>query len=138
MSNYNKIILDPLPPPAIVQLVGTSSEQLVFNWTSVDSDCSTFQYNITSNCGNCVNTTAVNTTSVTCAISLSSADNNVMQCSFSIQSVVCANISGVPSTPLDVTLKGSYYALYALPHYNNLLANTYYAPSCSSRVAKNF
>ena len=72
----------------------------------MDSGCSTLHYNITSNCGSCINTTAVTTTSVACSISVA---DNMTQCSFGVQSVVCANISGVLSTPLDVTLKGIIY-----------------------------
>jgi hypothetical protein len=53
--------------------------------------------------------TSVTATSVACSISV--GDNiilidNMTQCSFGVQSVVCATLSGVPSTPLNVTLKG--------------------------------
>ena len=108
MRSYYKLI-DPLPPPTIVRLVGVSSEQLVFNWTSVDSDCSTLNYNIMSNCGSCINTTATTTTSVACSISVNVTDS-ITQCSFGVQSVVCGNVSGVPSTPLDMTLQGIFYS----------------------------
>ena len=99
--------LDPLPPPTNIQLVRTSSEQLVFNWTAVDSDCSALHYSITtSNCGTCANTTERTVTSTVCSIDLSAVADNTMQCSFGIQTVVCNNISGNLSTQVDVTLTG--------------------------------
>ena len=92
---------DPLPPPTNVQLVDVNSKQLVFNWSSEESNCSTLQYNIDSDCGICTNTV---TTFATCSIDLSAITNNM--CTFAIQSVVCGNISGILSDPLSITLKG--------------------------------
>jgi hypothetical protein len=44
------------------------------------------------------------------------------QCSFGVQSVVCATLSGVPSTPLDVTLKGTMLTFtYTLDHIANFI-----------------
>lgn len=106
--------IDPPPPPTNVQLVDISSEQLIFNWTAVDSNCSTLQYNIiASSCGVCAdnNIILMNSTasSVTCFISLSV---NMMRCSFGIQSVICTDVSGNLSTPLIVTPKGNSLACY--------------------------
>ena len=99
------IILDSLPPPSNIQLISVSSEQVVFNWTSVESNCSTLHYNIMSNCGTCPHTIESTANSVTCFIDLSASAGNITLCAFGVQSVICANISGNFSTPLNLTLK---------------------------------
>ena len=121
--------IDPPPPPTNVQLVGISSEQLIFNWTAVSSNCSILQYNITSNCGTCADIIASSTSSVSCSINLSV---NMMPCSFGIQSVICTNMSGNLSTPLLVTLKGNSLACY----FDDTLISTY--SLFSSTVTKFF
>ena len=92
---------DPLPPPTNVQLVDVNSEQLVFNWSSVESNCSTLQYSIESDCGTCTNTEM---TLATCSVDLSAITYDM--CNFAIQSVVCGNVSGILSDPLSITMKG--------------------------------
>ena len=76
----------------------------------MDSDCSgMLQYNIMSNCGTCAGGTTDGTvTSVTCSIDLPAVTD---KCSFGIQSVICTNMSGVSSTPLNITLKGICYTI---------------------------
>ena len=76
----------------------------------MDSDCSSLQYNITSNCGTCADTIDGKFTSVTCSIDLSAVTG---ECSFGIQSVVCTSISGISSIPLNIKLKGIHC------YYNN-------------------
>ena len=99
------MLIDPLPPPMNVQLHGITSEQLTFNWTSVDSSCSRrlSHYRAVSDCGTCPNRVDKMATSATCSI----AFTDVVLCSFSIQSVICANLAGNLSPPLNVTLKGT-------------------------------
>ena len=97
---------DPLPPPTNVQLFDVNSEQLIFNWSPAESNCSTLQYSIESDCGTF--TTAVTTsTQATCSVDLSAIADSM--CTFAIRSVVCGNISGILSDPLSITLKVTVY-----------------------------
>lgn len=81
---------DPPPPPSNIQLIGVSPEQLVFNWTTVDSNCSTLKYNVESNCGTCPDIVEKTVNSATCSIDLSAVTNNMMLCSFGVLNVICA------------------------------------------------
>ena len=83
-----------------------NSEQLIFNWSPVESNCSALQYIIESDCGTF--TTAVTTSTLaTCSFDLSAIADSM--CTFTIRSVVCGNISGILSDPLSITLKGTVY-----------------------------
>ena len=93
--------VDPLPPPHNVQLVRVTSEGLTFNWSSVEPGCSSLQYRTESDCGTCTSD-PLTTTFVTCSIA--AITDNV--CSFSVRSVVCNNITGSWSSPVNVNLKG--------------------------------
>ena len=98
-------IIDPLPPPNDIQLTHVAPNQLTFNWSSVQPDCSTLQYNIESNCGTCINhQPTMLMSSATCSFELPIDSNDV--CNFAIQSTICTNsIIGSLSTPVRVTLK---------------------------------
>ena len=107
-------IIDPLPPPNDVQLTHVTSNQLTFNWNSVQPDCSTLQYRIESNCGTCVNQQpTMFMSSATCSFELPINSNDV--CNFAVQSTICANsIIGSLSTPVRVTLKRKLTIINAL------------------------
>ena len=111
---------DPLPPPIDIHLVIVSPEHLVFSWTSVQSNCSTLQYNIDSDCGTCLDVIEKTVNLVTCSFDLSAVIESTMLCSFGISSVICGNISGNLSAPLDVILKG--IGIKHSSHVNNFNA----------------
>ena len=75
------------------------SRQLTFVWSPVVSDCPATHYNIlASNCGSCPTTT--NHTNVTCTDVL----NDGIVCTFTIQTVVCENITGNISYQIRVNI----------------------------------
>ena len=98
--------IDPLPSPMGVSLFTVNSRQLVFNWMPIQSNCSSLQYGIESDCGSCSegSQTFLNQTSKTCIVEQPNTDERM--CSFAVNSVICRNISGSFSTPVNVTLKG--------------------------------
>ena len=68
-----------------------SSDQLVFEWSEVKSDCPVFQYRITSlNCGQCPDST-INMTA-TCSGNFTTS--RLGPCLFAVQSVLCGDIGG--------------------------------------------
>jgi hypothetical protein len=78
--------------------------KLVFEWSSVRSNdyCNVPQYSITSDCGICPAIT--NITTATCSgLQLST---NATMCHFRVSTRAC-NLTGNPSPPLAVTLKGN-------------------------------
>ena len=76
--------------------------QLTFYWSRLDSECSTVQYFITSDCGNCPGS-VIDKTSATCSdLQLSETERN---CTFNVMSMT-QGFNGTPSDPLTVTLKG--------------------------------
>ena len=78
----------------------------MFNWSRVDSNCSTLQYNVMSlNCDTCACTTPVRDTFTTCSVNLTlTLAGSPSQ--FLVQSIICNNISGNLSTQISVTLRG--------------------------------
>ena len=89
------------PPPDNLYLADAQQGRLVFNWTPVISNCSTLQYNITSDCGTCY--TFTNATTATCS-DLQLTTNAVL-CHFRVSSRAC-DLVGNSSSPIAVTLKG--------------------------------
>ena len=98
--------VDPLPPPDDIQLTRVKPNELTFNWSSVQPDCSTLQYELQSNCGMCTNNPNMLTSAV-CSFELSAIANGV--CNFTVRSTVCGNIMGRLSSPVLVTLRGMLY-----------------------------
>ena len=92
------------PPPNDINLADVQPGKLIFNWTSVISNCSTLQYNIasTSDCGTC--TVVTNTTAFTAVCSDLLLTANAIVCHFSVSSHAC-DLIGNPSVPFEVTLK---------------------------------
>lgn len=85
-----------------MHLIHVQPGQLTFNWTSVDAQCDTVSYNIiSSNCGRCPTATA--NTTVTCTDIVIVASMQV--CTFIVQTVVCGNLTGNRSYPINVILK---------------------------------
>ena len=90
-------------PPTDLKLVNVTTNQLSFNWSSVDPQCIELSYNISAspNCGNCVSSS----TSVTCSeFQLSTFAHNM--CTVAVKSIVCENITGTMSSVVHVTLRG--------------------------------
>ena len=89
----------PLPPPSrlYISAVDFGSRELTFTWSPVAQGCP-LHYNIlSSNCGSCPTTT--NTTIVTCT----DVPTDGSVCTFALQTVVCSNIIGNSSDPVNVT-----------------------------------
>ena len=82
--------IDPLPPPSDISWARISTEEIVFSWSPVVSNCSSIHYNVLdSNCGVCPNSTL--DTNITCTnVSM----NHLSICMLAVQTVVCGNISG--------------------------------------------
>ena len=92
--------------PNNVNLADVHPGELVFNWSSMATKCSSMHYSISSkNCG-CPSTT--DTTTVTCSSLELSIAKSI--CTFSVQSMTCG-YSGSPSNPIMVTLKGMCISL---------------------------
>ena len=93
-----------MPAPTNVKLIDAHSGMLTFSWSPVTLRCSDFYYEITTDCGNCPQTTK--STSVVCSVLILSSVSRV--CSLSVRSVTCGNIIGNWSDPVSVSLKGQY------------------------------
>ena len=94
---YNNIA--PSAPPETLYMSNADfvSRKLTFSWST---DCpAMLHYNIlASNCGSCPTTT--NHTNVTCT----NVPTNNSVCVFTIQTVVCGNITGQISNPVRVNV----------------------------------
>ena len=100
-------------PILTIQLLSVNPSELLFNWNSVDSNCSSLQYSIISDCGTC----SINLqTNISCNIGQPTTTEDM--CSFAIQSVLCDNITGNLSAPISVTLKSSEIIIHS---YNSHL-----------------
>lgn len=91
---------DPLPPNGISLTSVLPGPRLIFNWTQTSSDCQEMEYLISSDCGNCPISTAINT-AVCVNVPI---DDHV--CTFEVRTKVCGNIEGRAGTSVFVTLKG--------------------------------
>jgi hypothetical protein len=93
-----------------VELTDVTADHFTFQWGPVafGSNCQTLQYNIETDCGNC-SSNPQSATSVICSFDLSSIINNV--CSFSVGTVICDDIAGNFSEPINITLKGLQYEI---------------------------
>ena len=91
----------PFPPPTNVKLTHVEPGKLTFTWTPPPMKCPSLTYNvITSNCGFCMDDSAVaNTTCTNFTLS------NI--CSLTIRSIICGNLASVrDSNEVLVTLNG--------------------------------
>lgn len=98
------LIIDPFPPPGDITLSEIRpGPELRFNWTR--KNCQMISYSITSDCGDCPTSTAINT-----AVCINvPVDDRV--CSFAVRTVVCGDIDGTQSNSLSVTLKGMSFLI---------------------------
>ena len=99
-------IVDPYPPPSNIHLAEINSTHLTFHWSPISSNCDAIQYRIMrSNCGLCPNVT--NSTSVTCYINglFTNSSRQLYLCTFTVQTVVCANIVGNESKRIQGNLR---------------------------------
>ena len=90
----------PFSPPnkLYISSADFSSRELTFKWSPVAPDCPAIHYNISaSNCGSCPTTT--NHTTVTCT----DVPTVGSVCTFAVQTVVCGNVTGNYSSPVEVT-----------------------------------
>ena len=94
------------PSPANIYLTDAQPGTLVFNWTPVITNCSTLQYSIISDCGTCP--TITNATTAICSDFQLTTNANL--CNFSVSSRAC-DLTGNPSSPIVVTLKGMVTAI---------------------------
>ena len=101
---YTPLYIDPFPPPDDISLSEIRpGPELKFNWTR--KNCLMISYSITSDCGNCPTSTAINT-----AVCINvPIDDRV--CLFAVRTVVCGNIDGTQSNSLSVTLKGMSFLI---------------------------
>ena len=122
--------LEPPPPPDNVHLSSVGSRTLTFSWNPVNSSCHvlSYMYIITSvNCGVCPNITTE--ASATC-VSVS-VDGSV--CLFQVQTTVCNNNHGPPSTSVPIILTGELMAslkiVYPLSQSTLFVYSTYHFTS---------
>ena len=90
-----------MAPPDRLHMSNANSvtRQLTFNLYSAAPDCPSLHYNIlASNCGSCPTTT--NHTNVTCT----DVPTDGSECIFAVQTVVCGNISGNFSSPININV----------------------------------
>ena len=101
------LFIYPFPPPADVHLADMGQGFLKSKWSPAVNNCVPLWYkiNATKSCGVYPNHTKF--TSVSCTVDVSHTTVSEV-CSFSIRSIVCNNITGSWSVPINVTqLKGS-------------------------------
>ena len=109
------------PPPDSLYLTDVQPGKLVFNWTPVNSNCSTLQYNITSNCGTCP--TVTNATTAICSdLHLTT---NASLCHFRVSSHACGLV-GNPSSSFAVNLKGTFSVSHKKLNKHNYIAFFFY------------
>jgi hypothetical protein len=101
--------------PDIIYLSGASEDELEFSWTPVASDiyCSSLLYRIASDCGTCQYYITSETIANCFDLQLTTS---AIECHFRVSSVVC-DLSGDPSFPVAVILKGNIYNI----HYKNVI-----------------
>ena len=97
------ILADPFSSPGDIQLAFVSPEQLTFSWSPSTFSCFGLSYRIESNCGICGNSSS--TLFTTCFLNGSSTIDTT--CSFAVATVICDDIVGNLSDPLNVTLRGT-------------------------------
>ena len=108
------------PPPDNINLAEVQPGKLIFNWTSTISTCSTVQYNIASDGGSCPVVT--NMTTVTCSDLQLTANANV--CHFRVSNRACGLV-GTSSSPVAVTLKGSFIKYHAATTFFSVRTTLY-------------
>ena len=97
------------PPPDNLYLADAQPRTLIFNWTPVLSNCSTLQYITSSDCGTC--SIVINATTAAAICSDFQLTTSASLCNFRVSSHACG-LSGNPSLPTIVKLKGNYYYWY--------------------------
>ena len=98
------------PPPDTLCLADAQPGTLVFSWTAVLTNCSTLQYIITSNCGTCSILTNSNATTAAAICSDFQLTTSASLCNFRVSSHACS-LTGNPSLPIVVKLKGNYFGI---------------------------
>lgn len=99
--HHNPHLTAPFPPPDDIHLVTVTPRSLKFQWSAVASTCASLLYEINTDCGICIAVT--NLTDVSCSINV---HDSPKVCSFQVRSIVCGNIAGMWSNPVNITLKG--------------------------------
>ena len=94
----------PFLPPNDVHLVKANFSEISFHWSDVSTSCPGIHYRIVaSNCGQCPEVTSKSL--VICNGNYSHLING-LQCSFAVQTIICGDIVGDASVPVDVTMDG--------------------------------
>ena len=105
--------VDPLPPPSDISWERTGTDELLFSWNPVVSNCSSIHYNIfDSNCGICPNFTTG--TNITCT---NVSTIHLSMCILAIQTVICGNISGEWSSQIYLQNGIALIDLKCILHY---------------------
>ena len=105
---YDNTAAVTFPPPRQIYLDSIGPNAILFSWSVVEHEgCPIFHYNVdTANCGTCYpSTTTSNTSNCTNFRDVTVSNVNNM-CNFTVQSVICGNITGNMSYIL-VNLKGN-------------------------------
>lgn len=103
------LFAEPLPPPTEVQLREVNTNNLIFTWNTVQTDCPTFRYAIRSDCGTCASNSDLQTTQPTVSCSFEQPGTLDNFCSLSVTSLICRNISGSTSVSAGVNLRGKLF-----------------------------
>ena len=101
-THHYNITTESYQPPNDIRLKNVNSSQLTFQWSPVSSTCHAIHYLISaSNCGHCPNITSH--AMATCA----GMFRGIQVCSFTVQTVVCDNITGNESGEVMAMLRGT-------------------------------
>ena len=96
--SFNFIV--PFDPPNDTNVTDVQQGYL-FSWSAAANSCSSLRYEISSTCGDCPSVT--NATSAVCTID-NTMSQDARECSFKIRSIICDNLTGRWSDPINVTL----------------------------------
>ena len=97
--------------PPNISNVDYSSRELTLSWSPVAPDCPAIHYIIlASNCGSCPTTTSHN------ALTCTDVPTDGSMCTFAVQTVVCGNIIGNASNPVNISTEPSITAAIDIKH----------------------
>lgn len=99
--HHNPHLTEPFSPPGDTHLVAVMPCSLKFGWSAVADACTSLLYEINTDCGICI--TITNLTDISCSINVHDLPK---VCSFRVRSIVCGNITGMWSNPVNMTMKG--------------------------------
>ena len=109
---YNSAAADPFPPPSKIYIEFIGPNEITFSWNTVPTNvgCSSFYYNVSAvNCGTCSPNTTTSNSSICTNFNGTPLSTAIAAdpCNFTIQSVICGNITGDMNYHL-ITLAGGF------------------------------